>query len=71
MTDFPFMAQRKRLRLKRELTQPALAKKVGISRVHLANIESSDKAPHHRRPSLSTLEKLARALGVKVGRLLE
>jgi transcriptional regulator with XRE-family HTH domain len=61
----------KRLRVERELTQQALAKKVKISRVHLANIESPDSATHHRTPSLAVLERLARALGVQVGRLLE
>jgi hypothetical protein len=39
--------------------------------VHLANIESPDEAPHHRTPSLRTLEKLAKALGVKVGALVK
>jgi transcriptional regulator with XRE-family HTH domain len=61
----------KRLRVERELTQDALAKKVRISRVHLANIESADNAPHHRSPSLAVLERLAKALGVPVMELLE
>jgi transcriptional regulator with XRE-family HTH domain len=38
--------------------------------VHLANIESRDRAAHHRTPSLATLERLARALGVSVAELL-
>lgn len=61
----------KRLRIDNELTQAALAKKARISRVHLANIESADNAPHHRTPSLAVLERLARALGVPVTELLE
>jgi transcriptional regulator with XRE-family HTH domain len=61
----------KRLRIERELTQAALAKKAKISRVHLANIESADSAPHHRTPSLAVLERLARTLGVPVTELLE
>jgi transcriptional regulator with XRE-family HTH domain len=61
----------KRMRIEHELTQAALAKKAKISRVHLANIESADNAPHHRTPSLAVLERLARALGVPVTELLE
>ena len=34
------------------------------------NIESPDDAPHHRTPSLATLEKLAKAFRVKVADLL-
>jgi len=41
----------KRLRVQREMTQEALAKKVRISRVHLSNLESADNAPTTgRRP---------------------
>jgi transcriptional regulator with XRE-family HTH domain len=61
----------KRLREERELTQAVLARKVRISRVHLANLESPDKAPHHRTPSLAVLDRLAKALGVPVTDLLE
>jgi transcriptional regulator with XRE-family HTH domain len=56
----------KRLREKKGLTQEALAKAAGVHRVYVAQIETRVKVP-----SLATLEKLARALGVKVGRLLE
>lgn len=61
----------KRLREKRKMTQAALAERAGVSRVHLANIESPDDAAHHRTPSLRTLEKIARALGVKLAALLK
>ena len=61
----------KRLRVERDMTQEALATKARISRVHLANIESRDTAPHHRTPSLAVLERLARAFGVPVAELLE
>ena len=56
----------KRLRLDRGLTQETLAKKAGVHRVYIAQIEGQTKVP-----SVATLEKLAKALGVKVGRLLE
>ena len=61
----------KRFREQRGWTQTKLATKIGVSRVHLANIESPDDAPHHRVPSLATLEKLAKALRVKVADLLK
>jgi len=60
----------KRLRIKKGMKQAALAKKARISRVHLANIESPDAAPHHRTPSLAVLERLAHHLGVDPGKLL-
>ena len=56
----------KRLREKRGLTQEVLAAKVDIHRVHLARIE-----PAVRTPSVDMLEKLAKALKVKVGELVE
>jgi transcriptional regulator with XRE-family HTH domain len=46
-----------------------LADKLGVSRVHVANIESPDDAPHHRTPSLATLEKLAKVFRVKMAEL--
>jgi transcriptional regulator with XRE-family HTH domain len=56
----------KRFRERRGLTQEALAKKAGLHRVYVAQIEGQTKVP-----SLAALEKLAKALGVKVGRLLD
>ena len=56
----------KRLRERRGLTQAALAKAAGVHRVYVAQIEGQTKVP-----SIATLEKLAKALNVKVGRLLE
>ena len=56
----------KRLRERRGLTQEALAEKAGISRTYLARLETA-----RHDPTLSMLEKLAKALRVKVGRLLE
>jgi transcriptional regulator with XRE-family HTH domain len=56
----------KRVREERGLTQEALAKKAGIHRVYVAQIEGRTKTP-----SLGMLEKLAKALGVKLVELLE
>jgi transcriptional regulator with XRE-family HTH domain len=56
----------KQLREARGLTQEALATKAGVSRAYLARLEMG-----RHDPPLSRLEKLAKALGVKVTRLLE
>ena len=67
MSPTKTMAMRlKALREKRQLSQEALARKAGISRTYLARLETA-----RQDPTLSTLEKLAKALGVKVTRLLE
>ncbi len=59
-------ARIKVLRDRRGLTQEQLAEKAGVSRTYLARLETG-----RQDPTLSTLEKLAKALGVRVGRLLE
>jgi len=56
----------KQLRANRGITQEALAKKAGLSRVYVARLETGKQDP-----TLTTLQKLAKALKVKVGRLLE
>lgn len=56
----------KRIRAEKGLTQRALADKTTIHRVYLAMIEGASRAP-----SLETLERLAKALKVKVGELVE
>jgi transcriptional regulator with XRE-family HTH domain len=54
------------LRERRGWTQEQLAEKAGISRGYLARLETA-----RQDPKLSTLEKLARALGVRVATLLQ
>jgi transcriptional regulator with XRE-family HTH domain len=61
----------KELRTARGLSQEALAGKAGIARVYLAQIEGSAKNSPTRSPSLATLEKLAKALKVKVADLVK
>ncbi len=56
----------KQIREKRGWTQERLAEKVGVSRVTIARIETAN-----RKPSLELLERLAKALKVKVGDLLK
>ncbi len=61
------MAKRLRiLRRRRRLSQQTLADKAGISRPYLARLELGQQDP-----TLGILEKLAKALRVKVTRLLE
>lgn len=55
----------KALRKRKRMSQAALAAAAGISRTYLARLETS-----RQDPTLSTLEKIAKALGVSVKRLL-
>ena len=55
-----------RWRTKRKLTQAELARRAGIHRIYLAQIEGQTKVP-----SLATLERLAKALRVKVSALVD
>ena len=57
----------RQLRTQKHLTQEELAKKARITRSHLSLLE----AGHRKNPSLDVLKRLARALGVPVGELLE
>ena len=54
------------LRAKRKLSQRALAKRAKMSQTYLCNVETG-KAD----PSLSTLKRLAQALGVTVSELVK
>ena len=61
----------KAMRQERGFTQVALAKKAKIGPIYLAQIEGSAKKPPIRTPSLPMLERLAKALQVKLTDLLE
>jgi transcriptional regulator with XRE-family HTH domain len=56
----------KRLRERKGLTQAALADRANLHRVYVAQIETQTKVP-----SLAALERLAKALGVRVTKLLD
>jgi transcriptional regulator with XRE-family HTH domain len=56
----------KELRERRGMTQEQLAREAGIGRSYLARLETA-----RQDPTLSTLEKIAGALRVKVARLIE
>ena len=57
----------KKLREQRDMTQEQLAKKAGVTQGYIAQLEGGLR----RNPSLPSLRKLARALGVPVTELLE
>jgi transcriptional regulator with XRE-family HTH domain len=66
MTTKRFAMRLKRLRAERKMSQANLAEKSGVSREYIARLELDQQDP-----TLGTLEKLAKALKVKVGELLE
>jgi transcriptional regulator with XRE-family HTH domain len=67
MSPIERVAERlQQLRKRRNLTQAELAEKAGLSRGYLARLETA-----RQDPTLTTLEALAKALRVKVSRLLD
>ena len=56
----------KQARTRRKLTQVALAKRVQVHPITIARLEAGT-----RQPSMALLQRLAKALGVPVRRLLE
>jgi len=56
----------KRLRADRKMSQAGLAEKSGVSREYIARLELG-----HQDPTLGTMQKLAKALKVKVTELVE
>jgi transcriptional regulator with XRE-family HTH domain len=67
MTPIKRMAKRlKQLRNAKGWTQEELAARTGISRVHIARLETA-----RMEPGLLVLEKLAKAFKVKVGDLVD
>jgi transcriptional regulator with XRE-family HTH domain len=65
MSPDRFAMRLRTLRLKKGLTQDALAKKIGVSRGYLARLEMG-----RHDPPLSRLRKLAKALRVPATELL-
>lgn len=56
----------KKRRAELDLTQEDLAEKVGVSRVYIGYVEQG-----RNTPTLEILEKIAKALKMRVGELLE
>jgi transcriptional regulator with XRE-family HTH domain len=66
----------KQLRERNELTQTELAKRAGVSQGYIAKLEPSNrpkqrKTARQSNPSITVLQRLAKALKVKVTELLE
>jgi transcriptional regulator with XRE-family HTH domain len=61
-----FIVRLKHLRAKRGWSQAALSERTGLTKEYIARLELGQ-----HDPSLSTLTKLARALGVKLAELVE
>lgn len=56
----------KRVRLEKGMSQGDICRKLGVDRSYISNVESGKK-----NPTLSTITKLAKALGVSIGELLK
>jgi len=56
----------KKIRAKKKLSQGALARFLGVDKGYISNIENGNK-----NPTLATIERLAKALGVSVDSLLK
>jgi transcriptional regulator with XRE-family HTH domain len=56
----------RRIRLERELSQEGLADEAGLHRTYISGVERGI-----RNPTVTVLERIARALKVKPGQLLE
>lgn len=56
----------RRLRQEKSLTQSQLAKLIGVRQSHISKIENNRSSV-----SIGTLEKIANALGVSPGRLID
>lgn len=56
----------RKLRIKAKMSQGILAKKLGVDRAYISNIENG-----RMNPTLSTLEKISKALGVSSSELLK
>jgi transcriptional regulator with XRE-family HTH domain len=56
----------KRIRTKKAISQTKIAKELGIDRAFISNIENGKT-----NPTLSTIAKLARTLGVSANELLK
>lgn len=67
MAPSRFHEKLRKLREARGLTQAELAERAGLHRVYLTQVEGGVKT----NPSLDTLQRLAKALGVPVRELLE
>ena len=56
----------RRIRLEKDMTQGDLCRKLEVDRAYMSNIESGKK-----NPTLSTIERIAKALNVSIEELIK
>ncbi|OGC88896.1 DNA-binding protein [Candidatus Adlerbacteria bacterium RIFOXYC1_FULL_48_26] len=56
----------RRIRLAKDMTQGDLCRKLGLDRAYMSNVESGKK-----NPTLSTIERIAKALNVSIEELVK
>ena len=56
----------KKLRLKKKMSQGDISRKLGVDRAYISSIENG-----RMNPTLTTLEKLAEAIGINSAELLK
>lgn len=55
----------RKFRLEKKLTQGDLCEKLGVDTAYLSNVENGNK-----NPTLATIERIAKALGVSIEKLM-
>lgn len=56
----------RKIRIRKKMSQGDICRALGVDRAYISNIESGKQ-----NPTLSTIEKIAKALGVKIDELLQ
>lgn len=56
----------RKIRMRKKMSQGDICRALGVDRAYISNIESGKQ-----NPTLSTIEKIAKALGVKIDELLQ
>ena len=56
----------KRIRIEKQMSQGDICRKLGVDRAYISNIENG-----RMNPTLSTLEKISKALGISSSELLK
>ncbi len=59
-------ANMKRIRLEKQMSQGDICRKLDVDRSYISNVENGNK-----NPTLSTITRLAKALGVRIEELLK
>ena len=56
----------RKIRTRKKMSQGDICRALGVDRAYISNIESGKQ-----NPTLATIEKIAKALGIKVNELLQ